>query len=69
MAPVIVTMRHIRQAKLCASGARAWFKSYGLDWSRFLAAGVQAEELEKTGDPLAMRVVAIARAQHDTAEH
>jgi len=58
-----VTMRHIRQAKLCASGARAFFARYGLDWSRFLREGIPASELEATGDALTARTVALAREE------
>lgn len=59
--PAVVTMRHVRQARLCAGGARAFFRRYGLDWGRFLREGIPADELEATGDALAARVVAAAR--------
>lgn len=59
---VLVTITHIRQAKLCAKGARNWFQSHGFSWADFLQNGKSADELEATGDPLAFRVTAIARA-------
>ncbi len=61
----IVTMRHIRSAKLCASGARDWFKQYGFSWSDFLENGKPVEELEATGDALALKVTAIARKEEE----
>lgn len=56
-------MRHVRAARLCAGGARAFFQRYGLDWGRFLREGIPAEQLEATGDALAARVVAMAREE------
>lgn len=56
-------MRHIRQARLCAGGARAFFQRYGLDWQRFLRDGIPAAELEATGNALAAGVVAAARQE------
>jgi hypothetical protein len=58
-----VTMAHIRQAKLCARGARAFFERYQLDWPGFLREGIPACELEATGDALVTRVCAIAREE------
>lgn len=58
-----VTMAHIRACRLCASGTRQFFARYGLDWSSFLRDGIQADELEATGDALAAGVVALARKE------
>lgn len=58
-----VTMVHIRQARLCARGARAFFLRYGLDWTGFLRDGIPAIELEATGDALTARVCALAREE------
>lgn len=54
---VVVTMRHVRAAKLCARGTRAWFKRYDLDHNDFLANGIPAEKLIALGDPLGLRAV------------
>lgn len=62
---VIVRISHIRKADLCSNGARRWFKSYGFSWTDFLANGKSAVELEETGDPLALKVVAIAREEFE----
>ncbi len=55
--------KDIRAARLCFGGARPWFRRHGLDWQDFLANGITAERLEATGDALALRVIAIARAR------
>jgi hypothetical protein len=61
-----VTMRHVRAAKLCSRGARAWFKHYELDYNDFLTNGILAAKLEATGDPLALRAVAAAKEEAGT---
>jgi hypothetical protein len=60
---VLVRMKHIRSAKLCSDGARGWFAKYELSWNDFLTTGLPASVLLATGDPLAERVVAEARAE------
>lgn len=63
MSDVIVTTAHLRSAGLCARGGREWAARYGLDWHAFRAQGIPAAELEATGDALALKVAAIARAE------
>lgn len=58
-----VTMRHIRQCKMCSRGARDFFDRHGLDWGEFLKSGLPAESLESTGDAMALQVAAAARAE------
>lgn len=65
MSDVMVTMKHIRQCKMCSRGARAFFDRYGLDWSEFLRSGLPAEDLEQTGDAMAIQVAAAARAEQE----
>ena len=60
---IVVEIRHIRAADLCARGARAWFEKYGLSWSDLLEGGLPVEVIEATGDALAYRVAAIAREE------
>lgn len=59
----LVQMHHIRAANLCSRGARQWFESYNLPWSEFLSTGLPADLLDATGDALAHRVTAVARAE------
>jgi hypothetical protein len=61
---VIVHMRHIRQARLCARGARAWFTHHGLPYAVFLDAGLPVEVIEATGDKMAFDVAKVARDEH-----
>lgn len=63
MPAVIVTMRDIRAARMCSSGTRAFFKRHGLDWWKFLRDGLPADQLEATGDAMALKVVEIARGR------
>jgi len=61
MTEPLATMRDVREAKFCARGARALAARYG--WSDFLRAGIPIRLLEESGDELALRVAAIARAR------
>lgn len=57
-----IYMRHIRQAKLCASGVRFWWREKGLDWNDFLENGISETDLAATKDAHAYRVIAVAKA-------
>jgi hypothetical protein len=59
----MVTMRHIRAARLCSRGTRTFFQRHGLDWVGFLRHGIAAERLEGTGDAMAIEVALIARQE------
>lgn len=59
--PVKVTMRHIREARMCSKGARAFFETHGLDWQEFLREGIDSDKLEATGDIMALNVVKVAK--------
>ena len=68
MAELIVTTAHLRSIPgfgrkpgFCAAGARAFFKTHGLDYPAFAKAGIPAAALEATGDGLALALVAWAR--------
>lgn len=63
MSDLIVHVRHMRQAKLCMKGTRAWFEARGWCWQSFVAAGRPAQDFISTGDPLAMRPVEAARRE------
>jgi hypothetical protein len=57
------TIQDARAAGFCGKGARAWCAKNGVDWKLVLSEGVPAQVLLETGDPLAARVVAAARAR------
>lgn len=61
--PVMVKMAHMREAKYCARGVRAFFARHGLDYPAFLREGIQAEKLEATGDAMVKAVVEVARGR------
>ena len=52
-----VTMRDVRACKMCARGAREFFKKHDLDWQDFIKNGIECEKLEALNDAMAMRVV------------
>lgn len=58
---VIVTMRHIRECKMCSSGTRTFFARHDMDWNKFLEEGLPEEDFIATGDAMAMQVVEAAR--------
>lgn len=60
-APILVTMQHVRQAKMCSRGARAFFERHNLDWQKFLDEGLPVEQIEATGDAMALQVVKVAK--------
>jgi hypothetical protein len=44
---------------------RAFFARHGLDWPRFRAEGLPAEQIEATGDAMAARAAELARADRE----
>lgn len=60
---MIITMSHVRKARMCSSGAREFFRRHNLDWSEFLRSGIQSEVLIATGDAMALKVVEVASVQ------
>ncbi len=58
---ILVQMSHIRKARMCSRGARSFFIRHGLDWTAFLHEGVPVEQLEATGDAMALKVAKVAR--------
>lgn len=60
---VIVTVRHVREERLCTRGMREWLGLHGFDVSDFVRNGLPAETLEATGDEFALRVCARARRE------
>ena len=58
-----VKMQDVHAARFCSSGARVWLKAQGIDVLEFIREGVPVEQFEQTGDEMALRVAAIARAR------
>lgn len=62
---IIVTLDHCRRLGYCARGMRAFFARNELDWQRFRAEGLPAEEVEQTGDAMAIAAARLARDEHE----
>lgn len=58
---VMVKMLHVRKAKMCSRGVRAFLENHKLSWQDFLTEGIASEKLEATGDHMALEVVKVAR--------
>lgn len=60
---VLVRMEHVRAARMCSRGARTFFARHNLDWERFLREGLPVEQVEATGDAMAIQVAEVARGR------
>ncbi len=60
---IVVTMEHVRKAKMCSRGTRRFFERYKLDWNTFLQSGVSSSVILATGDAMGARVVEVARGR------
>lgn len=61
---LMVTMRHVRAAGLCATNLRRYFAPHGRDaLRRFCTTGLPIEEVEGYGDAIALKVAAVARQE------
>lgn len=60
-----VTMKHIREAGICARGLVAFAVRHSLDRDRFFREGLDTEELKDIDDEMVRRVIAIAEADHE----
>ena len=60
---MIITMSDVRAAQMCSRGARAFAERHGIDWRQFVSVGIQSETLEATADPMALRIVEVARVR------
>ena len=58
-----IYMPDIRQAKMCASGARAFFLAQGWDWQDFLKNGRDVQDFINTNDAMALQVVEVANGR------
>lgn len=65
----LIIMKDLREAKLCSSGARAFFKRHDLNWKRFLEHGICATELSHIEDAMVQRVIEVARGRIEKANN
>lgn len=68
-APVRVYMCHMRDPRVgyCVPGLRVFFARHGLNFMQFAREGIPAEQLEGTGDAMALKVAALARLEAESA--
>jgi hypothetical protein len=61
----LVMVRHCTAdgARYCAPGLRTFCRRHGIDFRAFLREGIPASVVEQTGDAMAMRAAANARAE------
>ncbi|AGG89939.1 hypothetical protein [Rhodanobacter denitrificans] len=75
MARIVVTMQHVRAAKLggvgvlCAPGIRAWCEQHGVDLRQLVEEGLPIEQAEQIDNAFAQRACAIARAEAEAASN
>lgn len=63
MAERIITINDVRNAGLCAKGARIWAQSNGFDLRAFLKDGMTESKVAAMNDAMANKVLAHVRAQ------
>lgn len=56
-------MADVRAARMCSRGVRAFFDRHGLNWEQFLSEGIPVEQVEATGDFMALQVAEVARGR------
>ncbi|MEG2273130.1 MAG: hypothetical protein RSC05_12750 [Acinetobacter sp.] len=56
-----IYMSDIRNAKMCARGARDFFASKNWDFQDFLKNGIDIETVKACGDAMALQVVEVAQ--------
>lgn len=75
MADILITMQHVRAAKLggtgklCAPSIRMWCERHGVDLRALAEDGLPIAEAEQIDDAFAQRVCAIARAEAEAMNH
>jgi len=60
---VIITTKHLRQAKMCSRGARQFFIRHGLNYTDFVKNGIEEKHLLNTEDQMAKDLVDIANGR------
>jgi len=58
-----VHMRHARAFKFCSKGVRAFCVKFNIDFSDFIANGIDAQKLIDLNDDQAMKMVNLAKQE------
>jgi hypothetical protein len=59
---LMIGVEDLRKSGVCSDAAK-WFESNGMSWREFVLHGIAASRIEATGNAIALRVVAEARAR------
>lgn len=62
---VKVTTDDLRKVRYCSGGTRRWFVAHGLNWSEFIAGGLDEQAFLDTGDALVEPLVEAARKRSE----
>lgn len=57
MCDCIITVRDARRLKYCSRGIREFSGRHNLDYAEFIKNGISCNDLLKTGDSMAIRLV------------
>lgn len=61
---IIVTYAHAKKLKYCSKGIRRFCQTYGINYLDFVKNGISSKRLEKIADPLALKLVEVAKECH-----
>lgn len=64
---LLIRVDDLRKSGVCPD-AGAWFESNGMSWREFVLRGIPASRIEATGNAIALRVVAEARARAENGQ-
>lgn len=59
----VVLHRHCRELGYCNRGLRQWCARSGVDWAGFLKYGISSDDLRRTENAMAERVIAHAERE------
>lgn len=60
-----IHVRHMRAARICARGSRAWCAANGVSWSEFVHNGLPVDRMREINDPIVNRIIAEAEKERD----
>lgn len=63
MCECIITIRDARKLKYCSRGIREFYDRHNLDYSDFIKNGISCNDLLKTGDSMAIKLVELVHGR------
>ncbi len=64
----IVTTKHTRALQYCNKGVRAFCQQHNIDYQNFIKNGIDADDLLKTNDVMAIKLIEHAKSKEITHE-